>query len=632
MSDPSELVMSFDPKTIEHLGVQMYSTLPPVIAEVVANSYDADAENVSISLDDVGQKSIIINDDGHGMLFKDINEKFLTIGRNRRKEDDGERSPKKRRPIIGKKGIGKLSFFGVAKRIEVQTARDGKRNAFVLDWDEIMQSSGQYNPKLLSGKDESTKVKNGTRVILTEILRKSQFDPRAIAISLSRSFSVFGEDFKVKIIHNGDAAHTIDITNELKYESVEEELVWKFPTSRVKSAYALAHRVSGKMISSKKTVPEVMRGVALFSRGKLVNEHSFYNIKATSHGYSYITGWLDVSFVDDWKNKDVISTNRRSLRMEDEDIEDLIRFIEDAVMSFYNEQREVRSKQRIKQIEDAGIHPYRWLEEMPNKYDQKLARKIVDIIVNSTLIEVDKAAELVEYVRGSFQFESFKELAAELQDLEETDAERLLPLLKTWQIIEAQEFYKLSKVRVETIRQFEKYIEENVKEVPTIHSFVKAFPWLLDPRIIEFRDEVRYSQILRDKYRELDVAEKDRRIDFLCLGIANSFFVIELKRPRHIVSEKDISQAADYRSFLEENMFGNAPETRKQVTAYVIGGQLGSDRITRDLMNTYRDSNKVFVKTYTDLLRSAEAYHREFIDRYDEIQARGKLANARHLS
>ena len=55
-----ELVMRFDPKTIEHLGIQMYATLPPVIAELISNAYDADAKNVRIDLNDQGEKTIII--------------------------------------------------------------------------------------------------------------------------------------------------------------------------------------------------------------------------------------------------------------------------------------------------------------------------------------------------------------------------------------------------------------------------------------------------------------------------------------------------------------------------------------------------------------------------------------------
>ena len=48
----SKLEMTFDPNTIEHLGIRMYSTLPPVLAELIANGYDADAKNIEIGLID----------------------------------------------------------------------------------------------------------------------------------------------------------------------------------------------------------------------------------------------------------------------------------------------------------------------------------------------------------------------------------------------------------------------------------------------------------------------------------------------------------------------------------------------------------------------------------------------------
>lgn len=38
------LKMNFDPQTIEHLSVKMYSHIPNAIAELIANSYYADAK------------------------------------------------------------------------------------------------------------------------------------------------------------------------------------------------------------------------------------------------------------------------------------------------------------------------------------------------------------------------------------------------------------------------------------------------------------------------------------------------------------------------------------------------------------------------------------------------------------
>jgi len=125
----NHLEMQFDPGTIEHLGVQMYSTLPPVIAELISNSYDADAGWVKIYLNDISDKTIIISDNGHGMTFEDLNAKFLRIGRNRRADSTGQRSESGKRLVIGKKGIGKLSFFGIAHKIQVTTIKDGIKTA-----------------------------------------------------------------------------------------------------------------------------------------------------------------------------------------------------------------------------------------------------------------------------------------------------------------------------------------------------------------------------------------------------------------------------------------------------------------------------------------------------------------------
>ena len=75
--------MEFDPGTIKHLGLQMYSTLPPVIGELVSNAWDADAKRVDIvipttTLND--DSEITIADDGLGMTDKLVREAYLIVG------------------------------------------------------------------------------------------------------------------------------------------------------------------------------------------------------------------------------------------------------------------------------------------------------------------------------------------------------------------------------------------------------------------------------------------------------------------------------------------------------------------------------------------------------------------------
>ena len=72
-----ELQVSFDIATIDHLGVKLYSTIPPMIAELVSNAWDADAHIVKIYFNEKGPKSISVQDDGMGMSFDELNTKFL---------------------------------------------------------------------------------------------------------------------------------------------------------------------------------------------------------------------------------------------------------------------------------------------------------------------------------------------------------------------------------------------------------------------------------------------------------------------------------------------------------------------------------------------------------------------------
>ena len=59
-----KLKMTFEPDTMEHLGIRMYSTPPPIFAELIANAHDADAENVLLTLNNSEEdKEIIVEDD-----------------------------------------------------------------------------------------------------------------------------------------------------------------------------------------------------------------------------------------------------------------------------------------------------------------------------------------------------------------------------------------------------------------------------------------------------------------------------------------------------------------------------------------------------------------------------------------
>jgi hypothetical protein len=619
-SDTNELIMQFDPNTIEHLGIQMYSTLPPVIAELVSNAYDADAKKVQIKLDDSNpnNKKISIIDTGHGMSFEDINNKFLLIGRNRRKDENSQKSLSGNRNVIGKKGIGKLSFFGIAENIKVSTVQNNKRNTFVLDWNKLKEAGENrqnYKPEIIEN-DTPIQSANGTTIVLTGIKRKSAFDPYQIAYNLSKTFSVFDEnDFSVEIIYNGNTDNPQKVTNNLKYDNITDIFHWDFPIEEIDREYEYASKITGKIIAGKDTITSSMKGVALFSRKKLVNDHEFYDDKATSFGYSYITGWLNIDFIDDW-GKDVISTNRKSLNWEDEDCARLRQYLNKVIAYVYSQYRkkiEENKKNEIKQKTNIDIES--WVNTLP-KHEKKLANNLVKSIISNDGLTIERSSELISFVQDSFQFTAFKELASELGD-DNTTTEQIISLFKEWELIEARELYKISQVRIETIKKFKSHIDNNSKEVPVLHNFFKQFSWILDPRLMNFKDEVTYSQLLKEKFKEENPDDKDRRIDFLCQNFGGIFYIIELKRPETVLGQKEITQAIEYVSFIKERI-GN--EYGKNICCYLVGKRLANVDAVQTLAKSLRDSSTVFIRPYSELLANAEKYHQEFIDKYNELK------------
>ena len=145
--------MTIDRNVLNHLGINLYSNNPAVLAEAVANAWDADAETVNIDID-APNRTVVIKDDGHGMSADDINAKFLRIGWRRR--EDSPVTLKHQRPVMGRKGIGKLSLFSIADTIEVQSAKNGRSVGFTMSRTAIereiknKEGGGTYYPHTAS--------------------------------------------------------------------------------------------------------------------------------------------------------------------------------------------------------------------------------------------------------------------------------------------------------------------------------------------------------------------------------------------------------------------------------------------------------------------------------------------------
>lgn len=139
MNQNNKLKWRFDVNTFRLLGRDLITDRITALFELVKNSYDANAENVTIEFINVGTKNneskIIIKDDGIGMTLSDIQNKWMVIGTNSKRKDLYSPEPYKRR-YIGEKGIGRFAVDKLGQRVNIRTKQKGDEKELVatINW------------------------------------------------------------------------------------------------------------------------------------------------------------------------------------------------------------------------------------------------------------------------------------------------------------------------------------------------------------------------------------------------------------------------------------------------------------------------------------------------------------------
>lgn len=122
MPENNQFQFEISLSVLNHLGRNLYRNFITVLGEAISNSWDANANNVWITIDRENS-SFLIKDDGCGMDATDFQEKFLKVGYSKRKE--GVVKTTTGRPFIGAKGIGKLALLSCADKVSVFSKKSG---------------------------------------------------------------------------------------------------------------------------------------------------------------------------------------------------------------------------------------------------------------------------------------------------------------------------------------------------------------------------------------------------------------------------------------------------------------------------------------------------------------------------
>ena len=113
------------------IGKELITEAHTAIFELVKNAYDANAKRVDIVFQDVktvdwqSRGKILIVDDGDGMTYEDMKNKWLFVGYSEKKKqsrgDFRDKAASKNRMMAGAKGIGRFSADRLGEKLNLYT-------------------------------------------------------------------------------------------------------------------------------------------------------------------------------------------------------------------------------------------------------------------------------------------------------------------------------------------------------------------------------------------------------------------------------------------------------------------------------------------------------------------------------
>ena len=646
--------MTLSLNVLRHLGLGLYSNIPAVLSEVVANAWDADATMVKIDIDPEAGV-ITIRDNGHGMTVGDANDRYLTVGYERRRSGDRATTPKFGRPVMGRKGIGKLSLFSIAKTVEVHSVKDRERHGFVMDLNKIEEAIADgeetdYLPDVV--QPEEIDISEGTFIKLTGLRRRITQTSRWLKRRLARRFSIIGAEHGFEIFVNGDPVTIMDrdYFDKIQY-------VWTFGQRGDKVADScrnLEHNevrpvrvdgdsdgleIQGWVGTAKEAgqlrdpdTDESLNKIVVMVRGKLAQEDILEEFGEGGIYSKYIMGEIHADFLDEDDKDDIATTSRQRIIEDDPRYGALKAKLRDELKVVQGEWTNLRTVEgpklavTIPQIEN-------WYRDLTG--DHKVAAQSLFGRINRLPID-DGAQKRQLFVSGILAFESlkFRHLLHRIDQVSVQNLGALGEVFSQLDDLEASAYYQISKDRLEVINKLANLVDDNAKERAFQEHLYKHL-WLLDPSweraTHTTRMETQIATKLDEVYTSLPDEQKRARLDIRYTTTGNKHVVIELKRASRVLDTGAlVQQIMKYRAGVSTVLDSHGRASDPLEFICVIGRPLSdwSSPNGREVSKDTLDGTSARVVMYEELIEHAQQAYRDYLEREEEAGRVYRLINS----
>ena len=657
----SPFVMTLSLHVLEHLGVNLYSNVPAVISEVIANAWDADADRVEITIDHKNQRIVII-DNGIGMGLNDINSKFLKVGYRRREEPSGDKTPKGRIPM-GRKGIGKLSLFSIAKKIEVYSMKDDEKHALLLDTEKIEKwikehgDNDPYHPEDLGDFEKfaflapnAPTITSGTRIVIHDLKKQiNRMTAKSLRKRLARRFGIRCTESEIKIVLDNEpiSMSDRDYFGKLEYiflygkdERISSALASQTNISHRKNQISCSdaaglgtqdypvHGWIGLVERAKdlagdpelpKDEQDSLNKISVMARQKLALEDALGKMRFSSQFVHYAIGEVHADFLDIDNLEDIAISNRQGIKEHDPRAAALFEFL-------YGELKDLRDLRDSTMRKKAMAAAFEfipalegWINEM--QPDTKDAAQKFFAKINRLVLDHEQKKFLFAHAVPAFINYQFRGKLSALGKVNEENLADFLSVAGDLDHMEAVHYHSITSERLETIAALENAVENNKLE-EFIQKFLFKHLWLLDP-------SWERGTKVTEKF-VIDPQEERGFIDIQYRRMSGAYVIVELKRPGVVIRDSLVleAQVAKYKSAVEKHADTEMREKNRNHPAPVdvvciLGKEPRSweNQLTKGQDIRSLEAKRIRVMTYGELLANARKMYQEYLDSVSEADA-----------
>lgn len=671
---------------LRNLGINMYGSLGKCLVEFAANAYDGDSKSVDIVLDASAIEAarlavrktaklnaktssqdapsfiedalpgvtVTITDKGHGMLPIEVQNRFLPINRDRRRDPSTklERTEAGVRWVMGRKGIGKLSGFGAASTMVVRTKRKDETFAtqFTLRQDDLLNATNLPEVAIIPEYiEDQNPNEHGTTLTLEGLKCDSmKFTTAQLEETLAEAFyPVRSDEFDIRIngvsITRPNPKYEYVWPQSLDTDGMASGVAGDDETGRLPFRYVVKFRET--------SLPAAKRGARVYCNGRLAFGPGLLDLKTGTHNFmahQYMECIVDADELDR-QNVDLISTDRGDLRRDNDIVEAFVSSITAVMQSaIYSHatHRDVQADKDIDQLEElAGIR--RILKTLP-KSQQTAGRNVFRVMVaryGATSPEfLTIAPLLVNTMSAGEVLVRLIEVASDPKDIPE-----VLGHLIELQQIERSDALKVFRGRrsgIDALRKLTKEGEEGwikgARQEAVLHELLKTCPWLIQAELSDYvasdDDMTKVVSLLSEALKIDEFAPtppedpEERKRDLkrpdlvFVLGDTtarpDSVLVVELKSPNLPLDIEHLAQLRSYMRKVEEWLRAEytSPDYHPRVRGILIGAMPDPKTTAdgaRDLLAQVREAGPLTtweVIGLRELLDRTSKVHRDMIE------------------